>query len=232
MHFVRDLDRCLHVFDDRLTDTLHVPLEFPGGKWKALYKTTAKAISARTPKPWDFDVGSIFAHIDAFLQRCNDLLEVCQAQRQFAPQAPLPVFGGTKGPEIRKSIVDIQDSFQRLVSNLRGDGAYNILDVKATRWHDDFNAFKSGVKDLEVMLTNVIQMACDCQPCLVSRAELLEAFELMAKRDFVRRFVEKKTSEFYNMFNSEVNVVKKLFDSVRRAPPKSPIMPKYAGAAR
>ena len=119
-----------------------------------------------------------------------------------------------------------------MTARLRRGLTYNILDVKATRWHDDFNAFKSGVKDLEVMLTNVIQMACDCQPCLTSRAELLEAFQLMAKRDFVLRFVEKKTSEFYNLFNSEINIVKKLFDSVRRTPPKSPILPKYAGSAR
>lgn len=44
--------------------------------WKQLYQVTKKAICARSPKPWDFSVSPIFAHIDAFLQRCNDLLEV------------------------------------------------------------------------------------------------------------------------------------------------------------
>ena len=85
---------------------------------------------------------------------------------------------------------------------------------------------------MQVMVTNVMQMACDCQPCLLSRAELLESFQLMAKREFVQRFVDKKTSEFYSLFNSEINIVKKQFDSVRRAPPKSQILPKYAGTAR
>ena len=37
---------------------------------------------------------------------------MCEAQLQFAPRAPLPVFGGTYGPEVKKSIVDIQESFQ------------------------------------------------------------------------------------------------------------------------
>ena len=58
--------------------------------------------------------------------------QVCEAQLQFAPRAPLPVFGGTKGPEIRKSITDIQDSFQAQISHLR-KLKYNILDVKATK---------------------------------------------------------------------------------------------------
>lgn len=103
-----------------------------GEQWKALYKRTARAVSARCPRPWDFDVSTIFAHIDAFLQRCTDLLEVCEAQLQFAPSAPLPVFGGTKGPDVKKSILDIQDAFQKLVANLRHLD-YNILDVKATQ---------------------------------------------------------------------------------------------------
>ncbi len=58
--------------------------------------------------------------------------QVCEAQHQFASRTPLPVFGGTKGPDIRKSLLDIQDSFQRLVTTL-SRLEYDILDVKATR---------------------------------------------------------------------------------------------------
>jgi hypothetical protein len=46
------------------------------------------------------------------------------------------------------------------------------------RWHDDFNAFKGGVKDLEVMMANVIQRAFETQPCLQARGELLEGFQV------------------------------------------------------
>lgn len=51
-------------------------------------------------------------------QRCNDLLEVCEAQLQFAPRTPLPAFGGTKGPDVRKSILDIQVGCKDLHSYL------------------------------------------------------------------------------------------------------------------
>ena len=120
-----------------------------GVSWKSLYASTAQAVSLRSPKPWDFDVSSIFAHIDAFLQRCHDLLDVCQAQRQFAPLDPLPMFGGTQGPETRKSILDIHESFAKLVKGLKSV-KYNILDVKATaKWHTDFNTFKASGHYLE-----------------------------------------------------------------------------------
>lgn len=68
--------------------------------------------------------------MDAFLQRCRDLLEVCEAQLQFAPTTKLPVFGGTRGSEVEKNIGDIQVAFQTLLGQLKGL-KYDILDIKA-----------------------------------------------------------------------------------------------------
>jgi dynein heavy chain len=33
---------------------------------------------------WDFNLNSIFAQIDAFIQRCSELTEICEGQLQFA----------------------------------------------------------------------------------------------------------------------------------------------------
>lgn len=198
--------------------------------WKAAYLATANAVRTRSPRPWNFDVTSIFANIDAFVQRCRDLLEVCEAQLQFAPKGDVPPFGGTRGPEVTKSVLDIQGTFQKLVAHLKGL-RYSILDVKATRWHDDFNAFKSGVKDLEVMFNNVISLAAETTASIPRRIELLEVLQAMAKRDAIRRCVDKLTLEMYQMMAAEINVVKKQFDALKRAPPQSPFMPRFSGAA-
>lgn len=40
------------------------------------------------------------------------------AQLQFAPKAALPIFGGTRGPEITKSITDIQVQAQHWPDDL------------------------------------------------------------------------------------------------------------------
>jgi dynein heavy chain len=50
---------------------------------------------------------------------------------------------------------DIEFSFNKLIASLWNIRSF-ILDVKATRWHDDYNTFKQGVKDLEVMMQNLI----------------------------------------------------------------------------
>ena len=67
----------------------------------------------------------------------------------------------------------LQGSFQKLVKSLQSLD-YSILDVNSHRWHDDYNKFKAGVKDLEVMFTNGIQLAFDNASSLVGRVELLE----------------------------------------------------------
>ena len=108
-----------------------------------------------TGRDWSLDNSSIFAQIDAFVQRCKDLQEVCEGQTQFARRsaggvtADLPDFGGDRGAEIASSLMSIQASFEKCVSMLRAL-SYDILDVKATRWHDDYNTFKNSMKDLEV----------------------------------------------------------------------------------
>ena len=220
--FEGDVEKCMILLQESIK---------AGEEWKQAYLATAKAISQNAQsKAWDFDVSSIFAHTDAFVQRCRDMLEVCEAQLQFAPKTELPTFGGTHGPEITKSLQDIQVSFQKLVSSLKSLN-YNILDVKATSWHDDYNIFKSGVKDLEVMLTNVIVMAFESVSTLVGRIELLLAFKSMAKRESIKRSVEKKTAECFSAFVQELNIVKKHFDQTRKSPPSSPHLPKYSGAA-
>lgn len=82
------------------------------------------------------------------------------------------------------------------------------------------------------MLENVMQLALDSTPSLSGMLELLEGFQLMAKRTAVKRAVERHTSDFHRRFMAEINSVKKHFDLLRRTPTTSPMLPKYAGAAR
>jgi len=114
-------------------------------RWKELYAVTAAAVKRHSKKAWDFETSSIFAQVDAFIQRCRDLLEVCDAQLQFSERAVVPRFSGSRAADIDKSIADIQASFAGVLGDLvRLSRTYNMLDVKATRWYDDFSTFKNG----------------------------------------------------------------------------------------
>lgn len=82
------------------------------------------------------------------------------------------------------------------------------------------------------MLENVFELAIDSTPSLAGTLELLEGFQLMAKQDAVQRVVERHVSGFYGKFMAEINAAKKHFEQLKRNFPGSPVLPKYAGAAR
>ena len=139
-------------------------------------------------------------------------------RRRRASPGPLPQFGGTRGQEITKALLGIQASFENQIARLRNLD-YEILDVKTSRWHDDYNYFKNSVKDLEVMYTNVLNTAFDGVAHVADGIALLEIFYSLAKRDAIQRCVEKKTVDVYLLFIHQVESARHEFDENRRDPP-------------
>jgi len=205
-----------------------------GRAWKDIF-IEVEAVVNGSDRPWKFQQENrdfVFAYIETFVQRCWDLLQVCDAQLQFAPQTELPSFGGTNGPEIQKGIKDIQASFKQLMSDLHNvhKTKYSLLNVgMATQWHDDYNTFNNGVKDLEMMLSNVITLAFGSASSLIQKMDLLEIFHSMAKRAFIMGTIENELTSLCKCL---------LHEFVKCAPNKpgqnkgaDPHMPKYAGQA-
>ena len=220
-----------------------------------LYSKTAAAVERErevTGREWDLDMSSIFAQLNAFVQRCKDLQEVCEGQTQFARRGEsygedeegkivrsvvthaLPDFGGSRGPEVSSSLLSIQASFEKSIATLRVL-SYDVLDVKATAtlWHNDYNTtFKSGMKDLEVMFQNVITNAFEGAATTNAGVELLESFSSLARRDSILRCVEKKSAEVHDKYIQEMGLVKNTFDKLKSEPPMiHRDYPRYAGAA-
>lgn len=215
-----------------------------GVLWKRIYRKMAAAIDLATAKEhdsaerrWAFEDASIFAQVDAFVQRCRDLIELCEGQLQFCRknselggQHNMPKFGGTRGHEIEKALLEIQAQFEAHVDRLRYLD-YDILDVKTSSWHDDYSVFKNAVKDLEAMYANVMNAAFDGVTRVAEAVGLLETFRGLAQRDAIQRCVEKKTAEAYLLFNRTIEDVRRDFDENRRTPPLRPQEPKWAGSA-
>ena len=211
-----------------------------GAEWKAAYHRQKEAIARaekRKCELWDFDDAEIFAQVDAFVQRCRDLMEVCEGQVQFArknlpggKQSVLPAFGGSKGQEIHGSMKTIEDEFKKYLSSL-SQVKNSILNVKATQWHDLNNMFKSGMRDLEVMMQNVIQNAFDGISTVENAMELLESFDQLSTRAAIKKAVEKKTADVFDMWREQMLSLKSYFEAHHDNPPLQPHEPEYAGSA-
>lgn len=138
-------------------------------------------------KGWRLDKTTIFAQIEAFIQRCRDLLDLCECQMHFARweegvRTQLPIFGGQRGPSINRMLTEIETAFEKHLQELQK--VQNIiLNVKATTWHEDYNRFRSAIKDLEVMMTNVITYAFDAVKTVEQGVEVLDVYTHLNSRE-------------------------------------------------
>uniref|UniRef100_A0A3Q1IX48 Dynein axonemal heavy chain 2 n=1 Tax=Anabas testudineus TaxID=64144 RepID=A0A3Q1IX48_ANATE len=159
--------------------------------------------------------------------------KVCDCQQQFArwedgQQRALPCFTGCQGPEFTRSLLEIEANFHHGLKNLHSVGKA-ILDVKTTTWSNEFNKFQALVKDLEMMMQNLIHSVFKTVNTVEEGVRLLDDFRPMSTREAIKRTTEKKMDEVYNIFNRELKMVNKELNKRARYSPDH--MPRIAGQA-
>ncbi|KAF5399982.1 Dynein heavy chain [Paragonimus heterotremus] len=202
-------------------------------QYKAIYDKLQQMHSRHSPKPWDAQKSSIFAQVDAFIQRCRDLLEICECQKNFGRyeegnKTTMPIFQGARGPELEILLNTIEQMFGKLMRSLYEKRAC-ILDVKATSWHDDYNRFRVGIKDLEVMMQNAINTAFETVTNIQQGVEILDVFAHLQTREAIRRTIDNKTHELVARFGDCLNLVKKEMTQRIFAGLPLPYEPHYSG---
>ena len=102
--------------------------------------------------------------------------------------------------------------------------------MKASNWHEEYNTFKTGVKELDVMYQNVIDFAFKQVTTIEQGVNMLEAFDYLAKRDSIKTCVKKKAIEVMNLFIAEIEAAKQEIENKRD--PNVPLHHgKYSGGA-
>lgn len=155
--------------------------------WKNTYDRISKMHNKCSSEGWVLDESSIFAHVDAFIQRCRDLMEVVDGLVHFAhysegQKQPLPFFSGCKGPEMARNLREIEQTFEKHLLILKAVQS-SVLDVKATVWHQEYKKYRKGMKDLEVMMQNVINGGFETITTVQEGVELLDVFTQYISRE-------------------------------------------------
>lgn len=109
-----DVEKCMRDLDESILCCK---------RWKDIcLKTQFMIKKYSSNKNWSLDEDeTIFAENEAFIQRCRDLKEICEGQLQFARKASnitMPEFGGAKGPEMTKSLMDLEGMFKKYLKDI------------------------------------------------------------------------------------------------------------------
>lgn len=115
----------------------------------------AKGHTERNPDhPWDLDKASIFNHIESFVQRNNDLIEICNAMITFGRYSETenlrkPIFGGTKGKIFEKVIDNVEEHFKEYLNEII-ESRHIILDILVPTWSERILRLVFHAKDFNL----------------------------------------------------------------------------------
>ncbi|XP_042320297.1 dynein axonemal heavy chain 2-like [Sceloporus undulatus] len=127
-----------------------------------------------------------------------------------------------------RSLLEMEETFHKYLNQLRNVKG-GILDVKNTSWHEDFNRFRAGVKDLEVMTQNLMSSAFETVKDVEQGVKILDIFQHLSSREAIKRTFDKKTVDLYMLFNRELALVNK--ELSKKVPFLPPYMCHYSGMA-
>ncbi|CAM9107555.1 unnamed protein product [Discosporangium mesarthrocarpum] len=196
------------------------------GTFKSTYFDYKATANAECPaNPWRIQNNALFMRLDSFLERCHDILDLTQTIVQFSKLAKIEV-GGTKGNTLTASI---HCDFEVAVEKFKGV-PYDILDVAAKQFDDDFYEFRCSIKELERRLGAVVSLAFDDCATVYGRFKLLDSFEGLLERPIIQDELEKKYVGLVQSYGADLKTVQELFLQSRDSPPISWNLPPIAGA--
>jgi dynein heavy chain len=209
---------------EQLKTTLHVC-----GAFKSTYFDYKATANAECPaNPWRIQNNALFMRLDSFLERCHDILDLTQTIVQFSKLAKIEV-GGTKGNTLTASIKQIFGDFEVAVDRFK-NVPYDIMDVAAKQFDDDFYEFRCSIKELERRLGAVVSLAFDDCSTVYGRFKLLDSFEGLLDRPIIQDELEKKYVSLVQSYGADLKTVQELFLRYRDEPPIGSNLPPIAGS--
>ncbi|XP_024940642.1 dynein heavy chain 2, axonemal [Cephus cinctus] len=201
--------------------------------YKSLYLKIANIHNTMTAHGWDLDDDYIFRHVDTFVTRCYNMIEICQAMIEFARMDETvkigkPRFGGTKGTEHEKVCQKIERMFLDHLHSLE-QKSHKIFDVQQVTWYDDMFRFRQEMKDLEIIIENLATTVFKDVNNVHEGIQNIYGFYNYIGRENLRTLFDSKTTSVWKMFGDEIQNTKVEVLEEREEYPS--MMPYFAGRA-
>mmetsp|Transcript_17270 Transcript_17270/g.33650 ORF Transcript_17270/g.33650 Transcript_17270/m.33650 type:complete len:4514 (+) Transcript_17270:154-13695(+) len=177
---------------------------------------------------WDVPEETLFVRLDAFLQRCEDMMDFIVIVVEFAKLEKV-CLGGTKGNDLTDDVRSVHEDFTACVHKLQ-NVPYDLMDITAARFDTDFFQFRCDVKDLERRVSVVVQSAFDDCSSIDLQFKCLEGFEGLLERPIVKENLETQQNDLLKIYMADLVTVQEIFHTHKNDPRVDSNMPPIAGA--
>ncbi|TPX70381.1 hypothetical protein SpCBS45565_g01824 [Spizellomyces sp. 'palustris'] len=176
-----------------------------------------KAQTAETKRPWNFDIKLVFARLEKFLGRVQQIVELFDTIIEFNRLEKIEI-GGTKGKILSSQVAQIFTEFTSALgafSKLK----YDVLDLNLNDFEVDLGHFHAKIADLDRRLGTILSQSFDDCSGLNSCFRLLESFAGLLSRPVIQQDFEKKYFALLNMYSDDLDDVAAIFNKYKSQPP-------------
>lgn len=153
---------------------------------------------AKSKNQWKISSNALFVRLDAFSERCQDIMHLTGAIQQFGKLQKIEI-GNTKGKSMTQSIMLVFNEFNKAVEDFM-TVKYDILDIEQRQFDDDFFKFRQRVKELERRLAAVLTQSFDDCDTIIGKFKLLDSFEGLLNRPIILDELERKQINLLELF--------------------------------
>jgi dynein heavy chain len=207
---------------------LQTTIDICQGMKNAYQRAKVKSTQVLPEKAWDVPDELLFSRLDAFLQRCHDILEFTVIVVEFVKLEKV-CCGGTKGNGLTDDLFEIYQDFRAAVDHLQGV-KYDIMDITASEFDANFFSFRCEVKALERRVSTVLAAAFDDCSAISLQFKLLESFEGLLERPLVKENLETQQNSLLRGYIRDLTVVQEIFHTHKNDPRVDSNMPPISGA--
>ncbi|KAF5292010.1 hypothetical protein FQA39_LY14127 [Lamprigera yunnana] len=184
-------------------------------------------------RPWNLDKAPIFNHIDTFIQRCKDMLEICETMILFGrfdetEETLKPKFPGTRGEEFENWCTRIEIMLQDSIADVEKNKE-KIFYVQDSSWNGEFLKFHGKMKDIETVIENLVNAIFNEIVTVDEGIESLAALYNYSLRKNLKNLFDRKTYAVYSLFLNEIQDCKQDLMNEKEEYPS--IYPYFAGRA-
>ncbi|KAL7741405.1 hypothetical protein ACLKA6_013840 [Drosophila palustris] len=160
---------------------------------------------------WQLDQGIIFNHVNAFMERLSDLMDICESMIVFGrldetENIERAQFSGTNGEQLEKIALSVEQQFVQALNQLRGCGTKDLmLNVHRAEWYEQVASYRRSVRHMEEtqqrLISNVFRRVCNVE-------EALEALNVMLYYSYhatLRQCYLRKVSYVWQLFSEDMD---------------------------
>eukprot|EP00759_Apiculatamorpha_spiralis_P055577 PhF_6_TR7845/c0_g1_i1/m.11422/K10408/DNAH; dynein heavy chain, axonemal len=201
------------------------------GHFKNCYFHYKSKAAKETSRPWRFQNTALFSRLDAFLERCHDLLDVLETATLFTRMNTIPFrVGGTNGQELTVQAEQIKTEFFAAYQKFYTGQGEALLDVDQPGFDVDFASFRSVVRDLERRIACMMVQTLEDSKSLSGVFKTVDTFEGFVDRTIINQEWLRKQQDVLVAYHEDLMAVQEIFLANKDNPQMYPNMPPTATA--